>query len=326
MNEKSELSRGIPLQFAKKRRKAIKGAFMKYANLHLHSHYSDGVLSPRELCEEAKRLGYGALAVTDHETVSGCGELFAAAEELGLECLFGAEFTGRDFGKNFHIVGLEFDPTEGSMAEYLRKLELRAYLMTKARFDEMERKELVEGLTWQEICDDAPTHAWFSNEQIFASLVKRKGYTQERYWEYVGNFRAQKVSVTLPEIPKDAGIVISLIRNAGGIAVLAHPHCQTQFLPELYKMGLRGVECDHPDISPEDAEAARAFAAEKGLYISGGTDHTGLLGDYPFLRGDTPGAAEQAKKAGAYHCPLDTDVRCGITKDEFDALKDRVYG
>jgi predicted metal-dependent phosphoesterase TrpH len=212
------------------------------------------------------------------------------------------------------------------MAEYLRKLESRAYLSVKARFDEMVRKDLVSGLTWQEVCDDAPEHAWFSNEQIFASLVKRKGYTQADYWEYVGKFRAQKVSVELPEVPKDAGSVISLIRNAGGVAVLAHPHRQTQFLPELYKMGLRGVECDHPDISPEDAAAARAFAEEKGLYISGGTDHTGLLGDYPFLRGDTPGMAERAEKAGEYHCPLDTDVRCGITKDEFDALKDRVYG
>ena len=297
---------------------------MKYANLHLHSNYSDGVYTPRELCAVAKRMGYGAVALTDHETVSGCAEMRNAAEELGLGFVLGAEFTGRAEGVNFHIVGLDFDPTENAMSDYLRRLELGAEMKTKARFLEMQKQGLVGAVTWEDVVSDAPKHCWFSNEQIFVSLVKREGYTQERYWEYVAGFRAQKVSVETPAVPRDAESVISLIVNAGGIAVLAHPHLQTQHLPTLYGIGLRGVEYDHPDISEQDAAAARAFAEEHGLYLSGGTDHTGQLGDYPFLRGDTPGAKERA--GDGYYCPLDTDVYCGIDKTEFEAIIRRVRG
>jgi len=299
---------------------------MKYANLHLHSVYSDGVYTPRELCEMAKAMGYGAIAVTDHETVSGCAALKAAAEELGLESILGAEFYGVDFGQSFHIVGLDFDPTEFGMANYLRRLSEGAYLKTRAKYEELSKKGLMEGITWQEVREDAAENAWFCNEQIFASLVKRRGYTQADYWTYSKAFRAQKVTVEVPEVSKDVADVISLIRNAGGIAILAHPHLQTGYLPALYKMGLRGVECDHPDISPEDAQEARKFAKENDIYISGGTDHTGTLGDYTSQRGDTPGAKERAEKEGDYYCPLDSEVFCGVTKEEFDALKERVYG
>lgn len=299
---------------------------MKYANLHLHSTFSDGVYTPRELCSIAKEMGYGAIALTDHETVAGYPLLKEAAEEYGLMTILGAEFYAEGFGQHFHIVGMDFDPTEFGMANYLRRLTEGAYLYTYAKFEELEKKGLTEGLTWQEICDDAEENAWLCNEQIFASLVKRRGYTQDLYWTYSKAFRAQKVAVERPEVPRDAADVISLIRNAGGVAILAHPHGQTEYLPALCKIGLRGVEYDHPDLSLEDRAAVEAFTREETVYLSGGTDHTGGLGDYPFLRGDMPGARERAEKDGAYYCPLDTDVLCGVTQEEFEALRDRVYG
>ena len=64
-----------------------------YANLHTHSNHSDGPYSPRKLAEVAKAEGYGALAITDHDTASAYPELKAACEELSLECIFGVEFS-----------------------------------------------------------------------------------------------------------------------------------------------------------------------------------------------------------------------------------------
>ena len=94
---------------------------MKYGNLHLHTVFSDGVLTPEELCAKAKEMGYGALAITDHHTVRGHARFVAAAEAEGLEYLLGIECTGNYGGHNHHIVGYGIDSTEPRMAKYLQE-------------------------------------------------------------------------------------------------------------------------------------------------------------------------------------------------------------
>ena len=294
---------------------------MKYANLHLHSIYSDGVYTPRELCERAKAMGYGAVALTDHETAAGYAALAEATSELGLEHILGAEFTANGFGECFHIVALDFDPTEKAIAEHIEILRRNAYNKTKAKFEALRGSDFLRGLTWREVEEDAPAGAWFCNEQIFASLAKRKEFRQERFWDYFFKYKAMRV--TFEEIEADCSVerIISLIRSAGGIAVLAHPHDQLRFLPELCGLGLSGVECDHPELTENEKKQARTLAKELGLYISGGTDHFGRLGDYPDVRGDFPGAAELAGED--FYCPITYDAHNGITKEVFGAIKNR---
>ena len=82
---------------------------MKFANLHLHSTYSDSQLTPTQLVLIGKFLGYHALALTDHETDGGVKEFNTFALKEGLQALSGIEFYGRDFGKSFHIVALDYD-------------------------------------------------------------------------------------------------------------------------------------------------------------------------------------------------------------------------
>ncbi len=297
---------------------------MKYANLHLHSIYSDGVYTPRELCEKAKALGYGAIALTDHDTFAGYVELKTAAEELGLEHIVGAEFTAKAFGESFHIVALDFDPTDKALAHHSELLRENAYNKTKAKFEALANTEPFCAVSWQDVINDSPEGAAFCNEQIFATLVKRGKFKQERFWDYFFIYKAMRVTCPQKEVNTSAEHVISLIRNAGGIAVLAHPHGQTEYLDKLYALGLSGVECDHPEISDKDKAASRDFAEKHSLYISGGTDHIGRLGDYTDKRGDKPYAHELA--SDRFYCPLTYDARNGITKEEFDRIKIRIYG
>ena len=296
---------------------------MKYANLHLHSNYSDGVYTPRELCEKAKAMGYGAIALTDHETPAGYSELAKAAEELGMEHILGAEFTASAFGETFHIVALDFDPAYSKMADHIEALRQNAYNKTRAKFEALAGEDFLYSLKWSEVVEDAPEGAWFCNEQIFASLSKRKHFKQERFWDYFYKYKAMRVNVEETEVDISAEHVISLIHSAGGIAILAHPHRQIKFLPALYELGLRGVECDHPELSEQEKAEARQTAEKYGMYVSGGTDHFGRLGDHPELRGDFPAAAELA--GDDFYCPLTYDARNGITKEEFDAIKQRIY-
>ena len=86
-------------------------------------------------------------------------------------------------------------------------------------------------------------------------------------------------------------------------------------------MGIRAVEYDHPDLDKYDAAEACAFAASrKDVYLCGGTDHTGKLSNFPELRGDP------APLYPPFTMSLSTDVRCGVTKEEFDMLKNRALG
>ena len=297
---------------------------MKYANLHLHSSYSDGVYTPGELVKKAKDIGYGAVALTDHDTVSGYAELKRTADELGLEHICGVELAANAFGECFHIVGLDIDPTDRALSEHLRLLQSNAYNKAKAKLEALSSTEPFSGISWQEIVSDAPEGVSFCNEQIFASLAKRGRFSQERFWDCFYVYKAMRVSYPQKEVDTSAMHVISLIKNAGGIAILAHPHGQTAYLEGLLSLGLSGVECDHPEVSPEELADARAFAEAHSLYISGGTDHTGRLGDYTDKRGDKPYASELA--GVGFYRPLSYDARCGITKAEFDSIKMRIMG
>lgn len=294
---------------------------MKYANLHLHTNYSDGVLTPLELCRKAKAMGYGALAITDHNTVSGWKAFRTAAEAESMGYLLGMECNVMDAGRNFHIVAYDFDPAAPGIAAYIRTNEETMYRITRAKFDACLQRGHIAGITWQEVLEDAPEGCWICNEQVFASLVKRTDVTQKDYWPFVKGFNGTAVEVENTIRPYTARELIGMIRDAGGVASLAHPQKQTQYLPELHNAGLNCVEYDHPDIDNFDAAEARAFALSHGMYLAGGTDHTGQLSNYPEQRGDPP-----HMKESAFLQSLANDVRCGATEEEFLALCQRVYG
>lgn len=297
---------------------------MKFANMHLHSVFSDGIFTPFELCEKTSAMGYKAAVLTDHDCAAGFTAMKTAAEAFGLETMVGAEFYGvfKD-KKTLHILGYDFDPNEPQMAEHLKKSKDCMTFLTKTRFDACIAEGVLPALSWNDVLNAAEDGAWICNEQIFSAYLKKGIYFQKDYWDFISKYRTPRVSVTRPYAVPDVETVIRLICNAGGVAVLAHPYQLTQHLPELYRLGIRGVECDHPEIESTDEISARQFAARHDMYITGGTDHTGKTGNNT-ERGDDPnhslGIWDMA------HTPYTADVYCGATKKEFMALKSRIFG
>jgi len=293
---------------------------MKFANLHLHSTYSDGVLTPRELVVGAKQMGYGAIALSDHYACAGCREIEAAAKEYGLECITAMETVGKAFDHSFHIVAYDFDPTEKNMAKYIEDNRVLGYNVTKQKFEGMQANGLLQGITWNDITDAFSAEAWLCNEQIFKIAVERGLYNESDYYsKFIPDFRAVKTEHRHNGLRPTAEEMINIIRGAGGVASIAHPHGVTQHLEELYKMGARAVEYDHPDIDEYDSKMALEFISRHDdVYACGGTDHTGMLSNNPKERGTPDGLG--------FLVPLDADVKCGVTKEEFFALKNRIYG
>ena len=280
-----------------------------YANLHCHSIYSDGQYSPTELVTIAKKEGYRAIALTDHDTVAGCPEMKAACEREGLEFLLAAEFCV----PGHHIIGFGFDPEYPKMKQYLSNMGLRQTDNTKKCFDLAVSKGNISNVTWDEVLEYNKDVAWLCNNHVYRA-IKAKGLAGESGYMawYRENFEKQRH--IFPPIydfntPK---AMIELIHDAGGIAILAHPHRQIEYIPKLIEYGLDGVEVWHPKLTVAEMAQLHEIATEHKLFISGGTDHSGLCGGF---YGSYP-SLDELKKSNHYIPQL----TFGTTREYFDAI------
>ena len=252
-----------------------------YANLHLHSTHSDGVYSPSELVRIAKAEGYKALAITDHDTGSAFPELKRACEEEGMECIFGAEFSV-SYPEHFHIVGFDFDSEYPEMKEYLANMAKRQTDNTKQCFDEAVSLGNISGITWDEVLEYNAGIPWMCNNHVFRAMQSKGLIEENEYMAWFNkNFKYQrgKFPPSYDFLPlKD---MVSLIKRAGGLAVCAHPNMhQLGLIDMLIDAGVEGLEVLHPSISAEEKALSLKLCLERGLFISGGSDHSGLCGGY----------------------------------------------
>lgn len=286
-----------------------------YANLHTHSTHSDGVYSPSELARIAKAEGYRALAITDHDTASAFPELRAACDAEGLECIFGVEFSVYS-PKPYHIVGFDFDPEFPPMKEYLAQMAARQTDNTKACFDLAVKEGGISGITWEEVLDYNKGIPWLCNNHVFNAMLDKGLVKQENYMAWFKeNFEKQRgyfpPSYNFKPLPE----LIKLVKDAGGFCIVAHPTARLDDIDELMSLGIVGLEVLHPDLTEDEKKRALEIALEKGLFISGGSDHNGLCGGYY----SSYPSEEELKKS--YHYIPEMSV--GTSKEFFDELKTR---
>ena len=286
-----------------------------YANLHTHSTHSDGPYSPAELVKVAKAEGYGALAITDHDTATAYPELKKACADEGLECIFGVEFSVR-VPKPYHILGYDFDPEYPAMKKYLAEMAARQTDNTKGCFDLAVKNGGIAGITWDEVREFNRGIAWLCNNHVFNAMLAKGLVKQENYmaW-FIENFEVQRgffpPSYDFKSLPE----LIDLIKAAGGFAIVAHPHGFLDDIDDLMALGIVGLEVCHPDLTEDEQKRALAIALEKGLFIGGGSDHSGLCGGY---YGSYP--SEEELKKSCHYIPA---LSAGTSKEYFEELKTR---
>lgn len=286
-----------------------------YANLHLHSNHSDGPYTPEELVAVAKKEGYQAVALSDHDTISGCPLMEAECKKQGMEFIFACEFTAKN--PSAHIVAFDFDPEYPEMKEYLRQMSERETHKTKTCFDWAVEDGGIQGISWEEVLDFNKGVTWLCNNHVFEAM-KAKGLVQQSgYMDFfTRNFAKQRGKVQNYITQKDAKDMISLIHAAGGIAVWAHPNGRLHLLPEMLEAGIDGLEVWHADLADrEERRQAYELAVAHNLYISGGSDHSGLCGGYY-----SGFESEEALKNSPFFIP---EMSTGTTEVFFRELKNR---
>jgi len=261
---------------------------MLFANCHNHSTFSDGAYTPERIVTLAKEVGHKALILTDHDTVKGSYFAQRKAREAGLLSLLGCEFSTRGLGTGFHLLGIDFDPENREMRALLGVVSRKQSERSRILFERgMERGSLPKGITWQDVLDTYPNNDYFCNNQIFEAMLNAGLYTRGDYGRFfTENFRPPRaVDLEIEEITglrtPDIADVVRIIKNAGGVPIVAHPHRQAKYVDALVEMGVMGFETRHPMLTDEgESELFDKICTEKRLYKLGGTDHYGPLGGY----------------------------------------------
>ena len=260
-----------------------------FANMHNHSTFSDGVYTPEQLAKMAKEYGYGALVLTDHDTVQGTYFMQKAARQEGLLTVLGCEFTTVEFECGIHLLGYDFNPDAPLIRAFLQAGANKERSRTELLLKWAQEKGHCLDVTWQEVCDAYPYNDYLCNNHIFNVLVAKGARKEEQYFEFFDpDFKwnpvtEEKIYQTIPLPRHSTKDVIRAIREAGGVPVIAHPHGQLHLIPDLVEAGLMGIECNHPDLTAEEAECAHHLAEKYRLYKTGGTDHSGVLGGYEWM-------------------------------------------
>ena len=281
---------------------------MKYANLHLHSTYSDAQFTPEQLVLIGKSLGYYAMALTDHETDGGNEEFHNFAKKQGVRTVSGVEFYGKDFGINFHLTALDFDRNDPGIRAFIKErcdLHMEA---TRKKFEEGIRIGFVQGVTWNDIMDFTPEGAWMCIDSVMNVMRIKRVVPEDYDWAefrrvvFKSDF-AKSCKVGSPSAEQ----VIKIVRKAGGVVALAHPNEKwLEHVGALVDWGLNGIEVSHPEMERHTCYLAKELADEYNLYRCGGTDHTGPMG------------GNEGKDA--------IPVFNGITEEEYFALVERQLG
>jgi predicted metal-dependent phosphoesterase TrpH len=237
------------------------------ADLHLHTTHSDGLYTPAQVVELARRSGLSAIALTDHDTLGGIGEARAAAAGSALEVIVGAEITCEYRGKELHLLAY-FVRADGPLVVALDRLcRHRA-----ERFGEMLGRLRACGVSFQEEDLGGATPSALGRRYLAELLVRGRhvGSVREAFARYLKDGGRAAV----PKLRLPVAEAIALVRGAGGVAGWAHPSydCTRETLIELRGMGLGAVEAEYPTTRPGRSRELRGWAHELGLAVSGGSD------------------------------------------------------
>jgi hypothetical protein len=254
---------------------------MPRIDLHTHSNRSDGTFEPAEVVRLAAERALDVVALTDHDTTDGLAEALATGSVVGVEVVPGVEFSAEFDGNSVHVLCYWMDPQDAALQLELRRLRedrfRRGELMVGKLQDlglsvEFQRVRAIEG-------DATIVRPHIAQAMVEAGVVATEKEAFERYIGDGGPAHVAKHALD----PVDA---VALIDGADGVCALAHPgmwgdqsSVPVDLIERMAAAGMRGLEVDHPDHTPEMRERYRTLAGRLGLIATGGSDCHGTRYD-----------------------------------------------
>lgn len=247
-------------------------------DLHTHTRASDGMLPPSGNVKLAFEKGLAAVAITDHDTVSGIAEAAAAGREYGVTVVPGVEISTRAGGKEIHVLGYYIDTEQELLLSRLAQQRDTRLARNEAILDKL--RDLGIAITLEQVTSgrgrELKPDESIGRPHIADELVRlgEAADMRDAFDRYLAEGAAAYVSP--PRItPEEA---CRWIREAGGAAVLAHPgiYGDDGLVRSIVEQGvLQGIEVYHSDHGPEEHRRYLELAREFGLVVTGGSDFHG---------------------------------------------------
>ena len=242
------------------------------ADLHLHTRFSDGTETPERVVELARAQGLSTIAITDHDNIEALTLATPIARRLGLELVPGIEMSASFEGVEVHLLGYRFDLANPALLRHLATQQARR--ITRVR-------EMVERLARVGVTIDAQEVLALAGEGTVgrphvARILLKHGYVgtlAEAFDRFIGTEGPGFIpgSTVLPEV------IIRLVREAGGVPVLAHPVFlkRDELIETFVRQGLAGLEVYHSSHTPDLVRRYHAIADRLHLLKTGGSDYHG---------------------------------------------------
>jgi len=251
-----------------------------FADLHLHTNFSDGTYTPEELVAQAARNHLAAIALTDHDTVEGCERAAIACKAVEIEFIPGAELTAEQNDNEIHILGYFLNTQNKKLLEEIAKFQAdrqnRIHEMV-ARLNQLKVPLRVEDVIKLANCR-SPGRPHVARALVKAGFCSSLDEAFER-------FLKKHRPAFVPKTKISSQVAIELIHQANGLAVMAHPGLNRtdEVIPDLVDAGLDGIECFHTKHSTAVSEHYLEIADKYNLLVTGGSDCHGMSKGRPLI-------------------------------------------
>jgi len=247
----------------------------RLADLHIHTHFSDSTSSPQEVAEQARESGLSCISITDHDTIDGIQPTIEAAKKFDIEVIPGIELSSEINGKDVHILGYLFDYKDQEFALKINNMQNTRISRMHEMIDKLKTMG-IDNITSEEVCKLA--HSNSVGRPHLATILREKGWVSSNQ-EAFNKYLADDAPAYVPKFKQTPTEAIKLIREAGGIAVLAHPMLTKvdELISGFVEAGLGGIEVYYPNTKGAMIQIYEELAHKYSLVMTGGSDAHGSV-------------------------------------------------
>lgn len=247
---------------------------MKYADLHVHTNFSDGTFSPEKVVKTAYELGLSAIAICDHDCVDGLAPAIKEAKKYPIEIIPGVELTVIERGKEIHILGYCMAWRERWFRNILKRIQRERITRLDKMLEKLKKFDI--NLERKRVIDIAGNKGSVGRLHLARALFETKAVSslQMAFNKYIGDFKPCYVE----DIGFEAQEAVDVILKAKGVPVLAHPSVigDDEMVQKLIKCGVRGIEIYHSKHSKNDSAKYKKLAEDYNILPVGGSDCHGM--------------------------------------------------
>ena len=247
---------------------------MKYADLHVHTHFSDGTFTPAEVVRVACERGLHAVAICDHDCVDGIDPAIECAKNTSLEIIPGVELTVIEEAREIHMLGYFISWKEKWLQELLKKVQRERIKRIHKMIEKLKACNVT--IDVDEVMRIDGRRGSVGRLHLARALAQAGAVSSvnKAFNKYIGDNKPCYVE-DIGFSPKEA---IGIIVKAKGVPVLAHPKAlgDDALVQRIIKSGVRGIEVYHTDQKSSDSKKYEKMAKDYGLLATGGSDCHGL--------------------------------------------------